>query len=86
MSEELLQFSITYCELKMSYDDIDLVRHWLKLWLTWRHDTLPGVQAVQGDCQWHLKTVEILTGHVSPQSIVTETDNPTNISTNQSQY
>ena len=28
--------------------------------------------AVQGDCQWPLKTVKIPTGHMSPQSIAPE--------------
>ena len=33
---------------------------------------LPAVRAVQRDCQWPLKTMEIPTSHVSPQSILTE--------------
>ena len=32
----------------------------------------PAFKAVQGDCQWPLKMIEIPTGHVSPQSIATE--------------
>ena len=30
---------------------------------------LPAIRAVQGDCQWLLKTVEIPTGQMSPRSI-----------------
>ena len=33
---------------------------------------MPAIRVVQEDCQWHLKTVEIPTGHVNPQSFVTE--------------
>ena len=33
---------------------------------------LPAVRAVQGDCQWPLKTMAIPIGHVSSQSIAAE--------------
>ena len=33
---------------------------------------LPAIRAMQGDCQWPWKMVEIPTGHVSPEFIATE--------------
>ena len=33
---------------------------------------LPAVRAMQEDCQWLWKMVEIPTGHASPESIATE--------------
>ena len=45
---------------------------------------MPAVRAVQGDCQWLLKTVEIPSGHARQHSIATEAI-PTYIWTIQSQ-
>ena len=44
-------------------------------------DKLPAIWAVQGNCEWPLKMVEIAISHVSPESIATEAI-PTYIETN----